>query len=145
MARPYKPKVDETARPIWDETPTSFTSLLTGEEAEETQAQKKQKLLSNNYPTVYFDIQINGVDVGRIVMALRSDIVPKTTKNFIELCNHEQGFGFRKSLFHRIIPGFMLQGIISIDVNEKVEILQKATEQVENRSMERNSLTKTLI
>lgn len=111
LARPYKPKVDEAARPIWDETPTSYTSLLTGEEEEETQAQKKQKLLSNNYPTVYFDIQINGVDVGRIIMALRSDIVPKTTKNFISLCNHEEGFGFRRSLFHRIIPGFMCQGI----------------------------------
>ena len=110
LARPYKPKVDETARPIWDETPTSFTSLLTVEENEETQTQKKQKLLSNDYPTVYFDIQINGVDVGRVVMALRSDVVPLTVKNFMALCNHEKGFGFRRSLFHRIIPGFMCQG-----------------------------------
>ena len=111
LARPYKPKVDESARPIWDETPTSYTSLLTAQdEEEETQAQKKQKLLSNDYPTVYFDIQINGVDVGRIVMALRSDVVPKTTKNFIALCNHEKGYGYRRSLFHRIIPGFMCQG-----------------------------------
>ena len=96
--------------PVWEETATSYTSLLTGEEDDETQAQKKQKLISNDYPTVYFDIQINDADVGRIVMALRADVVPKTTKNFIALCNHEKGFGFRRSLFHRIIPGFMCQG-----------------------------------
>ncbi|KAJ3186750.1 hypothetical protein HDU85_007570 [Gaertneriomyces sp. JEL0708] len=61
-------------------------------------------------PKVYFDIEIGGVMAGRIVMLLRADIVPKTAENFRRLCTHEMNFGFRKSIFHRIIPQFMCQG-----------------------------------
>ena len=47
---------------------------------------------------------------GRINFELYDDVVPKTTKNFKELCTHAQGFGYRGSAFHRVIPEFMLQG-----------------------------------
>jgi peptidyl-prolyl isomerase F (cyclophilin D) len=58
----------------------------------------------------FFDIDIGGSPAGRIVMELRSDIVPKTCENFLALCTGEKGFGFKNSKFHRIIPGFMCQG-----------------------------------
>ncbi|KAL7648072.1 UNVERIFIED_CONTAM: hypothetical protein RMT77_001689 [Armadillidium vulgare] len=61
-------------------------------------------------PKVYFDIESNGKPLGRIIMELRSDIVPKTTENFSQLCTGENGFGFKGSKFHRIIPKFMIQG-----------------------------------
>ena len=65
---------------------------------------------SRKNPQVYFDVKIGKTMIGRIIMLLRADVVPKTVENFRCLCTQEKGFGFQGSSFHRIIPGFMLQG-----------------------------------
>ncbi|MFB6818162.1 peptidylprolyl isomerase [Streptomyces sp. NPDC056347] len=59
---------------------------------------------------VYFDITINDEPAGRITFKLFDDVVPKTAENFRKLATGEEGFGYKGSSFHRIIPDFMLQG-----------------------------------
>ena len=53
-------------------------------------------------PTVALD-----TNHGRIVLELYADKAPKTVENFVEYV--KSGF-FDGTLFHRVIPGFMIQG-----------------------------------
>jgi len=64
--------------------------------------------ISNEKKNVYFDIGIDGNNYDkRIEIQLFDNIVPKTCKNFRELCLTKK---FKNSFFHRVIKDFMLQG-----------------------------------
>jgi peptidyl-prolyl isomerase F (cyclophilin D) len=68
-------------------------------------AQEQGKL-----PRCFLDVTADGTKLGRIVIELRSDVVPKTAENFRALCTGEKGYGYKGSPFHRVIPEFMCQG-----------------------------------
>jgi len=88
-------------------------SLSEGVEEKQTKA-KGPKVTD----IVYFDITIGGEPAGRIEIGLFGKTVPKTAKNFVELCTKHKTeestdgklVGYKGSIFHRVINDFMLQG-----------------------------------
>jgi len=85
--------------------------LINNQEKFENIIQKEIDITQGN---PYFKIAINGEEVGKIKFELFDDDVPKTCQNFRYLCT--QGLDnkkepcYKNSLFHRVIPEFMIQG-----------------------------------
>lgn len=63
-------------------------------------------------PKVFFEVTAGDAKLGRITMELFKDVVPRTAENFRSLCcgDNPQKFTYKGSIFHRVIPQFMLQG-----------------------------------
>ena len=64
---------------------------------------------------MFFDVTIDGQSGGRIVMELFDEVVPRTARNFYSIASgqNQQGFTYRGTIFHRIIPQFMLQVVMA--------------------------------
>ncbi|XP_059476681.1 peptidyl-prolyl cis-trans isomerase H [Neocloeon triangulifer] len=80
-----------------------------------TWQQMQNSLRSPNNPVVFFDITVGNTEIGRMVMELFADVVPRTSENFRQFCTGEYRrdgvpMGFKGSPFHRVIKDFMIQG-----------------------------------
>eukprot|EP01084_Bolivina_argentea_P217707 369574_1 len=72
----------------------------------------------NVNPRCYIDFKQGNERLGRIIIELFADIVPRTAHNFISLCkgessvminNRKTRLYYKNSIVHRVIKGFMLQ------------------------------------
>jgi peptidylprolyl isomerase len=63
-------------------------------------------------PRVALEVRIGDETAGTVLLELFKNVTPKTAENFRALCTGEQGedMSYAGSPFHRIIPGFMIQG-----------------------------------
>jgi len=67
---------------------------------------------------VFFDVEVGGLPMGRIIFELFSDTCPITCENFRALCTGEKGLGkttgkplhYKGIVFHRVVKDFMIQG-----------------------------------
>lgn len=60
-------------------------------------------------PKCYLELAINGNVIGRLIIEVRADKVPKTAENFRALCTGENGNSYAGTSIHRIVPGFIAQ------------------------------------
>ncbi|XP_059403014.1 RANBP2-like and GRIP domain-containing protein 5/6 isoform X3 [Carassius carassius] len=105
LAAKFKtPEVAESFRRAFTDTQMRMS------QTDAAQTSAAEALSRDSNPVVFFDISIDEEHAGRVVMELFAHMVPRTAENFRALCTGEKGFGYRRSVFHRIIPDFMCQG-----------------------------------
>jgi len=71
--------------------------------------------LTRGRPVCFLDVSVNDSEPARIRLELFSDLCPKTSENFRQLCTGEtmkegRPMGYKNCSFHRIMKDFMIQG-----------------------------------
>lgn len=78
------------------------------------QMSRIQEHSRDSNPRVFLEIAADDELLGTITIELFAHIVPKTAENFRVLCTGDRGFGFKNSIFHKVIPDFKCQVRIQI-------------------------------
>ena len=89
-------------KPLKTVTPVLLMALALLMPTAAVQAQTNEQLASDPLPKVRMV-----TSEGAIELQLRPDVAPETVDNFLQYA--EDGF-FDGTIFHRVIPGFMIQG-----------------------------------
>lgn len=78
--------------------------------SDDSNSEYKDPMKATVTSKVFFEVTIGGEPIGRIVIGLFGNDLPKTSENFQKLATNELGFGYNGSIFHRNIRNFMVQG-----------------------------------
>lgn len=97
------------AKSVWQAVDEACTSTY-ARMSKQKSSKKSAKKPAQKNPKVFLDIAVDEKAIGKIIIELRADVVPKTAENFRALCTGEKGFSYKGCPFHRIIPQFMCQG-----------------------------------
>lgn len=86
--------------------------IIGEDEMEDIESLKPQGVITEK---VFFDISIGEKELPRIIIGLYGNDCPKTVANFSSLCagdiiKSKKLFKYEGSIFHRIIPSFVIQG-----------------------------------
>ena len=102
--------VVEEEEEVEEEEDNGYREDIDTEDAESffnmTETEHYDKDNNENNNLVYLDISTNG-HRGRIIINLKTSVVPQTCNNFITLCNKK---AYKNTKFHRVIKDFMVQG-----------------------------------
>jgi len=72
---------------------------------------EREKAGVQDQPLYFLDVSVAGARPARLVLELFFDTTPLTAQNFHAMCTSNQAsLHLKGSAFHRIIPGFMIQG-----------------------------------
>ncbi|CAJ1340536.1 unnamed protein product [Effrenium voratum] len=95
-----------------EDASTMMEVMETSEELDDAKSQTEASVTPKVTSRAFFDVGIGGKETGRIIFGLYGEHVPKTVANFETMCKCDKGppLCYKGSPFHRIIPGFMVQG-----------------------------------
>lgn len=94
-----------------DSSPKEETKVLDEKDA----TMKYNKMITEK---IFFDVTVDGKKSGRIVLGLYGHAVPKTVSFFRDMVKGQKGKPLKDSVFHSIMPGFVIKGG---EMEEKME------------------------
>jgi hypothetical protein len=68
---------------------------------------------------VFFEFEVENKIIGKVIIGLFGDVVPKTVYNFEQLCTMEKGYGIFKKLKKGFKDSFIHRGFFFIFLKKK--------------------------
>jgi len=95
-----------------DQIRNFFSSQQQQVQRQQQPQRQQQQQPQEQRSKVQFSVSAGNEDYGTITLELFDEVVPRTVANFVGLASgqNSQGFSYKNTIFHRIIPDFMLQG-----------------------------------
>ncbi|KAB7505334.1 Peptidyl-prolyl cis-trans isomerase E [Armadillidium nasatum] len=110
-------ETDDTPRPVSYLDAVKKPAKQSNNESQIKQAVKPvpAPMKPTKFPHCWMVLSINGITAGRILFQLRPDKAPQMCENFIGLCTHRSGYGYKGTHFFKSGDGFLVGGDVEND------------------------------